>query len=374
MSATYVLTAGGTGGHMFPAIALAGEMLKRGHRAALLTDARGAEYGKRVAGLDIHLVPSASPSRGGLLGKLSSVFTLARGALVAGRKLRALHPRAVVGFGGYGAFPTSFIAARQHLPLVLHEQNAYLGLANRKLARDAKGIAVAFDDVLAVPKSGVTIERTGNPVRAEIVAVRDVPYAAPTEKLRLLVTGGSQGATVFSDVVPAAIAKLEPAQRARIEIVQQCRAEDLSRVKAAYEAIGVAATLKSFFDDMPSRIAQAHLAICRSGASTVAELTTAGRPAILVPFPSAADDHQTHNARAVAKAGGAWLMPQPSFTADALAAQFVEFLHAPGQLAAAAAKARAFGVPDAAQRLADFVERLSAPKAPTPKPIAGAAT
>ncbi|MGE0736666.1 MAG: undecaprenyldiphospho-muramoylpentapeptide beta-N-acetylglucosaminyltransferase [Alphaproteobacteria bacterium] len=363
MSASFVLTAGGTGGHMFPAIALAGEMLRRGHRTALLTDARGAEYGKRVDGLAIHLVPSASPSRGGALGKLTFLLTLSRGAWVAGRKLRRLHPRAVVGFGGYGAFPTSFIAARQHLPLVLHEQNAYLGLANRKLARDAKGIAVAFDAVIGVPKHGVVVERTGNPVRADIVAVREIAYAAPTAdgKLRLLVTGGSQGATVFSDVVPAAIGELDPSMRARLEIVQQCRAEDLARVKAAYDALGIAATLQNFFDDMPKRIAGAHLAICRAGASTVAELTAAGRPAILVPFPHAADDHQTHNARAIANAGAAWLMPQAEFTAEALAARLADFLRAPDQLIAAAAKARALGVPDAAQRLADFVERLTAP-------------
>ncbi len=358
-AAGLVLAAGGTGGHMFPALALGEELIARGRRVLLFTDDRGAGYANRIKGVEAHVIPSASPSRGGSWGKISSLATLARGAWVAQRLLRRVGARAVVGFGGYASFPTGFMAARQKLALLLHEQNAYLGLANRRLARMARAIAVAYPKVAGIPKTGAAIVDVGNPVRPAFIALRQQPYAAPPRDapFRIFVMGGSQGARIFSEVVPAACAKLDAGLRSRIAIGQQCRPEDLERAGAAYAGLGIKAELKRFFDDVPERLASSHLLICRSGASTVAEITAAGRPAIFVPYPHAADDHQRFNAEQIAAAGAGWVLRQSEFTADALAARLVELVHRPHELAAAAESARAMGRPDAARALADLVER-----------------
>ncbi len=359
-----VLTAGGTGGHMFPALALAEELARRGRRVVVFTDDRGKNYAEKIAGIESIAVPSASPSRGGPLGRIGFVATLARGAWAASRLLRKLRAEIVVGFGGYASFPAGFIAGRQRLPLILHEQNGYLGLANRKLAKVAAAIGVAFPKVVAIPQTTAEIAQVGNPVRPAFLDIREKPYAAPNgdDPLRLMVMGGSQGARIFSQVIPEAAAKLDAALRGRLDIAQQCRPEDLPGVEAAYARIGVKATLKSFFDDVPARLGAAHLLICRAGASTVAEITVAGRPAIYIPYPHAADDHQRYNAEAVAGAGAGWAMAQPQFTADALAARLVELAHRPQELARAAAAARAFAKPDAAKALADLVERHWRPR------------
>ncbi|WP_192499033.1 undecaprenyldiphospho-muramoylpentapeptide beta-N-acetylglucosaminyltransferase [Skermanella pratensis] len=352
-----VLAAGGTGGHMFPAEALARELLARGHRVVLVTDRRGKAFGDALPEVEVHRI-RASSFGSGVMGKLRGAFELGLGAIQARRLIAALRPSVVVGFGGYPSVPTVLMAQRAGVPTVLHEQNAVLGRANRMLAPGAARIATSFAAVSAVkPADRAKLVPTGNPVRPGVTAVRDLPYPAlePGGELRLLVVGGSQGARIFSEIVPAALALLPDVLRRRIRIAQQCRPEDLEAAKAAFAEAGVDAELSSFFRDVPDRLAACHLAVCRSGASTVAELAAAGRPAVLVPYPFAMDDHQTANAQAVADAGGAWLMPQPAFTPKALADRLEALLDLPATLGKAAEAARARGAADAASRLADIV-------------------
>ncbi len=359
MSGPIVIAAGGTGGHMFPAQALAGALAERGRDIVLVTDRRGAEYGGAIA--DTVLTVSAGMVSGqGLPGRLMGLGQIAFGAIQAHGILRRLAPAGVVGFGGYASVPTMLAATRIGLPTVIHEQNAVLGRANRLMAPRVRAIAAAFAETAQLcPADRAKAEHTGNPVRAAIAALAERPYPAPERggPLSLLVIGGSQGAAVMSEVVPAALAALPEELRARLEVVQQCRADDLDETRETYRAAGIAAELAAFFDDLPARLAKAQLVIARAGASTVAELTSAGRPAILVPYPSAADDHQSANARAIELAGGGWTMPQPTFTPDALASRIESFLIAPPMLIDAAMKARSIGVPEAATRLADLVER-----------------
>lgn len=351
-----VLAAGGTGGHIFPAEAVAEALLARGMRVILITDKRFARFQTgaltQVETRTIH----AGTLKRGLMGKLTGVAGIGIGIVQAGLLLRRLKPRVVVGFGGYPSFPTMLAASRMGLPTIIHEQNAVLGRANRLLARRVKRIATSFAQTLMVePRDEGKIVFTGNPVRAGVRAVHAVPYPSLDQdgKMQILVTGGSQGASVFSDILPAAIAALPPALRGRIRIDQQCRAADLEATRAAYAQLGVSAHLAHFFSDIPSRLASAHLVIARSGASTVAELTVAGRPAILVPYPHAMDNHQYFNANALEDAGGGWVMPQDGFTASALSARLEAFLGLPSTLAKAAENARRIGQPDAALHLAN---------------------
>jgi UDP-N-acetylglucosamine--N-acetylmuramyl-(pentapeptide) pyrophosphoryl-undecaprenol N-acetylglucosamine transferase len=242
------------------------------------------------------------------------------------------------------------------IPTIIHEQNAVLGRANRRLARGAAAFALSFAATRGVEAfPGVAVELVGNPVRADIAALRDRPYAPPRGTIELLIMGGSLGAHIFADIVPAAFAALDPALRRRFRVTQQCRREDIEATQAAWRALDMAAELAPFFNDVPARLARAHLVVCRAGASTVAELTTAGRPALYVPYPHAADDHQTANARAIEAAGGAWVLPQPEFTAGALAGWLEAAAEEPETLARVAAAARAAAHPDAAERLADLV-------------------
>jgi UDP-N-acetylglucosamine--N-acetylmuramyl-(pentapeptide) pyrophosphoryl-undecaprenol N-acetylglucosamine transferase len=357
-----VLAAGGTGGHVFPAEALAAELRRRGRALALVTDRRGGGYEERFPGIDIHLVPAASPSGRGSLGRLKAIGEIGAGVVAARALFRRLAPAAAVGFGGYPSLPAMLAASLMRLPTLIHEQNAHLGRANRLLAGRVGAIAMSFAETSGIrARDRAKVTLTGNPVREAIGAVREVPYAAPTTEgaLRLLVLGGSQGATVLSEVVPAALAALPEGLRARLRVSQQCRAEDIERVRETYRAAGVAADLATFFHDVPAQLAACHLAITRAGASTVSELTVAGRPAILVPYPHATDDHQSANARAVVAGGGAWLMPQPKFTATALAETLAALAADPAALARMAAGARALGQPQAARQLADLVERLA---------------
>jgi len=266
-----------------------------------------------------------------------------------------------VGFGGYPSVPPFIAAARLGIPVALHEQNAVMGRANRFLAGRARLIASSFPDIanLAERHRGKIIV-TGNPVRRQVLDVAETPYAAPSadEVLRLVVFGGSQGARMFSEIMPAAVAELSGAVRRKLEIVQQCRPEDLERVRAAYGELGVKAELQPFFADMPQRIASAHLVICRSGASSVAELGVIGRPAVLVPLPSAIDNDQLRNAEAFAGRGAGWVMREGAFSASDLAAFLTRLKFADGELAKAAAAARTLGRPDAAERLADDIEAM----------------
>ena len=357
MSALIVLAAGGTGGHMFPAEALARELLGRGERVALVTDRRGQAFGDRLAGVALHRI-RAGRFGAGLMSKMVGIAELALGTLEARRLLRALSPAAVVGFGGYPSVPTMLAASRLGLPTVIHEQNAILGRANRLLAARARQIATSFAEVGAMRETDrARLVLTGNPVRPAIAALRGTPYCdiAADGPFQLLIIGGSQGARVLSEVIPAAFAALPQALRGRLRVTQQARAEDIEAVRRAHAHNGVAAELATFFADVPERLARAHLVVSRSGASTVAELAMIGRPAILVPYLHAADDHQTANARALEKAGGAWVMPHAAFTAEALAAKLGQLMQAADSLARAAAAAHGLGRPDAARALAELV-------------------
>ncbi len=355
-----VLAAGGTGGHIFPAQSLAQELVRRGHDPVVVTDRRGAGYAAAFPDLELHAVRAASPS-GSLVAKARAAVEIGAGTLTARSLFRRLDPTVVVGFGGYPSFPAMLAAVRLGLPTLLHEQNAVLGRANRLLAPKVSGLALSFAETRSVrPQDEAKAVVTGNPVRDAFAAVRDLPFNAPGDgPLRLLVTGGSQGATVFSDVVPAALAALPEALRARLRVTQQCRAEDLERVCAAYRDAGITADLASFIDDVPGLLASAHLAITRAGASTVAELAVAGRPAVLVPYPNATDDHQAANARALVAAGGAWMLRQENFTAQACRQSLETLFTDPQTLGEMADGAARVGRPAAAAELADLVERLA---------------
>jgi UDP-N-acetylglucosamine--N-acetylmuramyl-(pentapeptide) pyrophosphoryl-undecaprenol N-acetylglucosamine transferase len=350
-----ILAAGGTGGHMCPAEALARTLIARDIRVALITDQRGQAFGETLPSVAVHRIRASRLPRH-TLDRLKAVIEMGLGGLEARRLLRALRPSVVVGFGGYPSIPTVFAAALAKIPIVLHEQNALLGRANRRLASRAQAIATSFEKVSGVP-STVHTTLTGNPVRPGILAVRDTPYAAPTQDgpLSILVTGGSQGARIFSEVMPAAAALLPEALKARLRIVQQCRPEDIETVIAEFRVAGIAAELSTFFSDIPARLAACHLAITRSGASTVAELGVAGRPAILIPYPFATDDHQTCNAEAYAKGGGGWVVSQRILTPKFLAERIVALASRPDTLVRAAEAARKEGRPDAADRFADLV-------------------
>ncbi len=356
---TIVIAAGGTGGHFFPAEALAAELGRRGHRLVLMTDARG---GRRdvgaFAGSEQHVLAGSGIAGHGLARKAAAALALARGTLAARRVLARLRPAVVVGFGGYPSVPPLLgarLLGRRRPLIVLHEGNAVLGQANRQLARHADAVATSFARVRHLPGGTETV-LTGMPVRAEIAAAAGAPYPGPHGTLRLLVWGGSLGARVFSDVVPQTLAALPEALRARLAVTQQARAEDVGRVRAAYDAAGIAAEVAPFFGDVAARLMASHLVIGRAGGSSVAELATVGRPSILVPLPIAASDEQGANAAALVAAGGAWMLRQPGFTPEALRALLAELLEEPDRLRDAAAAAGRIGRRDAAMALADVIE------------------
>ncbi len=354
----YVLAAGGTGGHMIPAYALGEELIRRGHHVALITDERGAKIPGVFDKGQVHILP-AGRIAGGPLGWIKAARAIMQGREMASRLYETFEPSAVIGFGGYPAFPALLAARRRKIPALIHEQNAVLGRVNRLVARWVDAIATAYPDVQRLP--GKCSEKThlvGNPVRAEVIALRDEPFPAFDEDgvFRVLVTGGSQGATIMSQVVPDGLALLPPALKSRLQVTQQCRAEDIDAVRASYKAHGIPAELATYITDMPNKLSWAHLVISRAGASTIAELTCAGRPAILVPLPSATDDHQTYNVKAMVEAGGARAIAQPNFTPKELAKQIQKIALEPGALANAASRARSCGLPDATSDLADLVE------------------
>jgi UDP-N-acetylglucosamine--N-acetylmuramyl-(pentapeptide) pyrophosphoryl-undecaprenol N-acetylglucosamine transferase len=355
----YVLAAGGTGGHMIPAHALAEELMRRGHRVALVTDDRGARIPGLFDGVPVHILP-AGRLTGGPLGWLRAVRNIFTGRAMASRLYETFEPSAVIGFGGYPALPALMAARRDRIPTLIHEQNAVLGRVNRLMARRVDAIATAYDHVDRLAKSHEDkVHLVGNPVREEVLALRDQPYPALDEDgiFRILVTGGSQGATILARVVPDGLAMLPEHFRRRLQVTQQCRAEDIEGVRARYAGLAIPADLATYITDMPDKLAWTHLVVARAGASTIAELTAAGRPAILIPLPSATDDHQTANAREMAKAGGARTIAQKHFTPVELAKQMQKLGLAPAALANAAARAKAVGHPNAARDLADLVER-----------------
>jgi UDP-N-acetylglucosamine--N-acetylmuramyl-(pentapeptide) pyrophosphoryl-undecaprenol N-acetylglucosamine transferase len=354
----FVLMAGGTGGHLFPAMALAQELRRRGHDIHLMTDHRVAAYGDQFPARETHIVPSATPSVRNPFKFAGAAFTILGGVAAARGKLRKIAPQAVVGFGGYPIFPP-FLAARMlGVPGILHEQNAVMGRANRALASRASKIALSFAKTRHAEAFASKSTLTGNPVRDRVRAVADTPYPAldDASPIRLVVFGGSQGARAFSEFVPPAVAQLPEALRHRLRIVQQCRPEDLDHVTEAYRQAHVNVELQPFFTDLPERMAAAHLVIGRSGASTIAELTVLGRPAILVPLPGAIDADQKNNALVVEAAGGGWIMEQATISPPSLANRLVSLFGEPVTLQSAAAAAKSLGQPYAVERLADLVE------------------
>ena len=362
----FVLAAGGTGGHMVPAHALAAELKSRGHGVALITDERGAKIPGLFEDVPAHVLPAGRLTRSPL-GLLRGVRSVVAGRSQARKLYREHKPDAVVGFGGYPAFPALIAATSLRVPTVLHEQNAVLGRVNRLLAGEATAIATAYERVerlAAKHKDKVVL--VGNPVRETIARLGEAPFPPfdSLAPLRILVTGGSQGATVLGKVVPEAMALLEPSLRRRLQITQQCRPEDIEPVRNRYSVLGVPAELTTYIADMPSKLGWSHLVIGRAGASTIAELTAAGRPAILVPFPGATDDHQSANAREMARAGGARMIAQPDFTPATLARQIEVLAADPEALGNAAARALSVGRPWAASDLADLVERVAGRQSP----------
>jgi len=362
VSRHYVLAAGGTGGHILPAFALAQELEARGHFVALATDARGAAIPGKPAALTTHILP-AGRLGGGPLGLLRATRAIWEGRRMALRLFESFAPSCVVGFGGYPALPALLAATSARIPSVIHEQNAVLGRVNRFLARRVDAIATSYKQVQRLdPKHAGKTYLIGNPVRPEVLALRDEPYPPFDEEglFRVLVTGGSQGASVLAEVVPDGLAMLPPNLRHRLQVTQQCRGEDLDAVRKRYAEHAIPAELGTYFEDMASRLADAHLFIGRAGASTIAELTAAGRPAILVPLPIATDDHQAWNTREMVAAGGARAIRQPGFTPKELAKQIQAMALNPASLANAAHAAWNCGLPNAVRDLADLVESFGA--------------
>lgn len=359
ISRHYVLAAGGTGGHMVPAHALAEELNARGHRCALITDDRGARIPGLFDGVQVHILPAGRLS-GGPIGWIRAGRNILTGRAMASRLYETFRPSAVIGFGGYPALPALLAARKDGIATLIHEQNAVLGRVNRLLAAKVDAIATAYPEVNRLSASHADkVHLVGNPVRDEVLALRDQPYPKLGEDgvFRILVTGGSQGATILSSVVPDGLSMLPEHFRRRLQVTQQCRAEDIEEVRARYAALGIPADLATYMPDLPERLAWSHLVIARAGASTIAELTAAGRPAILIPLPSATDDHQTWNAREMAKAGGARVIAQKDFTPVELAKQMQKLGLEPQALANAAERAKACGLPNAASDLADLLER-----------------
>jgi len=359
--APVLVSAGGTGGHLFPAEALAAALIKRGITVHLVTDRRAERYGAAFSEQTIHVVSSATFGSRNPIALIRTAAMLGLGYFQARTLLARLKPAAVVGFGGYPTVPPVLAAARTGLPSLIHDANAVIGRANRFLATRVAAIATSFPDVFrAAPELAAKATLTGNPVRPAAVEAAATPYPAPADPLRLLIFGGSQGARVMADIVPSAIGLLDASLRARLAIVQQARDEDLARVRAVYDKLGVAAETAPFFADLPARIAASHLIVSRSGASTVAELAAIGRPAILVPLPHALDQDQFANAGVLEGAGGAIRLTQDAFTPRRLAAEVVALAAAPQRLATMAAAAKSVGRLDAAERLADLVLQVAA--------------
>ena len=360
------LAAGGTGGHMVPAHALAAELKSRGHGVMLVTDERGSKIPALFEDVPTHILP-AGRLGGGPIGWIKALFAVLAGRREAKRLYRQFTPDAVVGFGGYPAFPALIAANSLGIPTILHEQNAVLGRVNRLLAGSAAAIATAYAEIDRLkPAHQGKVELVGNPVREEVARLGTMPFPEfdETAPLKILITGGSQGATVLGQVVPDALGMLPPKLRHRLQVMQQCRPDDIEAVRNRYAALNIPAELLTSIEDMPDRIAEAHLVIARAGASTIAELTAAGRPAILVPLPIATDDHQTANAREMAKAGGGRMIPQTEFTPEVLAAQIEAIAGDPQALANAAERALSVGRPRATSDLADLVERIAGGAAP----------
>lgn len=358
------VAAGGTGGHLFPAAALSHALAARGFAVHLVTDERAAQYGGDFPADAVHIVAAATPNSGAFFSRAAAILTLIRGTFAARRLFKRIKPCAVIGFGGYPTVPPLLAASQLGVPTLLHEGNAVIGRANRFLASRVDAIAKGFEGLGGIP-DGMAAKTylTGNPVRPMVLDAARVPFPESADgRLRLLVTGGSQGARIFSQIVPAAIELLPEAARQKLLITQQARAEDADLVRETYRRLGVEAEIRSFFADLPARMAQAQLVIARAGASTVSELTVIGRPAILVPLPHALDQDQAANAEQFAATGAAIVVAQSVFSPQWLATSLLEAQGDIPSLAGRADAARRTGIADAAERLADLVHRLATNK------------
>ena len=355
-----MLAAGGTGGHLFPAQALAEELARRQIAVHLITDERVRDYGKSFPAAATHMVPSASLSLSDPLRIPQRLWRLYSGYRKAKGLMRQYRPNAVVGFGGYPSLPPLLAATHCGVSCIVHEQNSVLGRANKLLVPRVDAVATSFENVKGIaPSAQFKVQLTGNPVRGAVMQVAGAHYPALTDSglIRLLIFGGSQGARFFSDAMPEVLAALPETMRNRLRVTQQCRSEDIERVRAAYGRSGLTPELQPFFSNMPELLSQAHLVVCRSGASSIAELGVVGRPAILVPLPGAIDNDQLHNAESFARAGGGFVHPQASLTTQHFATILQQLLSNGVGLKEAALAALRHGRPDAAQRLADLVEQ-----------------
>ena len=356
------ICAGGTGGHLFPAEALSAELKKRGYQIILLTDDRGLRYGDRFPCDDIAQIPSSTLSPRAPIKAIVGLVKICLGVIKSWRILRSSRACAIAGFGGYPSLPPMLAGRLLGLPACLHEQNAVMGRANRFLARFADVLALSFDNTQKTPVAGkLRIITTGNPVRNQVLALAGSTYvpAVEGEEFRLLVFGGSQGAKIFSDIVPQALNLLSELTKKRLKVTQQCRSEDINTVKSAYKTAGIDTEVASFFSDLPERIAKSHLVLARSGASTLSELTVIGRPSVLVPLPGSLDNDQRENARALEEVGGAWIIEQSDFKPDFLAHMLDTFLSEPDLLVKAATAAHQNGKPDSVKYLADAIEEIA---------------
>lgn len=354
-----LLVAGGTGGHLFPALALREVLTRRGWTAHVATDPRVGELVEGVPAEELHRIPSATFSIRSPLGMIRSLAKHLQGVRQSRKLLKRVRPAVVVGFGGYPTVPPAAAARLAKIPIIVHEQNAVIGRANRLLLGFGAVLATGFKNPKGAERAARAVY-VGNPVRKAIVeAVRPYEMRTANEPFRLLVFGGSQGAHVFSKLIPAALGLFPEESRWLLNVVQQARAEDVRSTREAFLKLGIEAEIMPFFPDMGERLAHAHLVICRAGASTVAELAVIGRPAILVPYPHALDHDQAENARMLAEAGGAWLMPEHELTATVLARRLGDLFESPDELALAAEAAHAEGRVDAAELLADFVEAVA---------------
>ena len=357
-----MVAAGGTGGHLYPAEALAVALAKRGVAVDLATDERATHYGQGFPARQTHIIPSATLRGRDPVSLARTGWRLTRGTLRALKLLADIGPAAVVGFGGYPTIPPLLAASWRKIPTIIHEQNGVMGRANRLLAPRMRAIALSLPGVLdREPALAAKATRTGNPVRPAVIEAAKTPFAAPERPapLRLLVFGGSQGARIMADIAPPAIELLPLARRAHLAVTQQARMEDVERVRATYARIGVPAEVAPFFSDLPARMAASHLVISRSGASTVAELAAIGRPALLVPLPHALDQDQLANAKMLEQAGGAITIDQAAFTPDKLASEIARIVAEPERLIVMAQRARAVGALDAADQLAGLVLRVA---------------
>ncbi len=356
-----MIAAGGTGGHMFPAQALAEMMIERGWRVKLSTDARGARYaGGFPKSVPVEQVASATFARGGKLAKLVTPLRIVGGILAAFVQMLKDRPTVVVGFGGYPTIPALSAAWALRVPRMIHEQNGVLGRVNRAFASHVDAFACGTWPTI-LPEN-VNAHHTGNPVRAAVLDRAQAPYIPPGDyPMSLLVIGGSQGARILSDIVPRAVALLPEPMRSNLRVAHQARDEDMDRALAAYAAAGIRAEVQPFFSDIARRLSEAQLVISRSGASSVADIAVIGRPSILVPFAAATGDHQNANARGLVGANAAILIPEGRLDSATLATQIAAILSQPDAARRMAAAAFSQGIPDATARLAAIVEALVPP-------------